>query len=252
MRADLEDQNVTLTEHLRELRTRIIRILMGITVGSVICYNYVEQILHYIRMPIENYLQGGGLIYTAPGDKFLAYLKVAIFSGIILTTPWWIYQIWRFIAPGLYARERRYSLLFMFSGSFLFICGVLFAYFLALPAAFDFLMTFGGDVDKPMITIDHYLSFFTTMLFVFGISFELPLIIVILGMMGLVSQQFLRDKRRYMIVVLAIVAAVLTPPDVASMMTLMVPLYLLFEISVFLVGFFEAQQQDQEDLTPRT
>lgn len=244
--------SLTLTEHLRELRTRLIRSVLGIIVAAVLCYNYVDVILVYIRQPIEKYLQGGGLIYTAPSDKFLAYLKVAFFGGVLLATPWWLYQLWRFIAPGLYARERKYSLAFIFSGSILFAGGVVFAYVFALPAAFEFLMTFGGDADKPMITIDHYLSFFTTMLFVFGLTFELPLVIVILGMLGIVSQRFLREKRRYSIVILSIVAAVLSPPDVVSMMTLLVPLYVLFEISIFLVGFFEKKNADPQSEKTRT
>lgn len=234
-----EEAHQTLTDHLHELRRRIIRSLLGILIASAVCYYFVEQILVYVRLPIETYLQGGGLVFTAPGDKFLSYLKVAIFSGLIFSTPWWFYQLWKFVAPGLYSKERKYAMGFIASGSVLFLFGVAFAYFLALPAAFDFLMTFGGEVDKPMITIDHYLSFFTTMLLVFGAAFEMPLVIVLLGMFGIVNQKFLREKRRYIIVVLSIVAAILTPPDVVSMLTLMVPMYILFEISVFLVGFFE-------------
>lgn len=248
------EQGLTLTEHLRELRTRIIRAMWGIAIGAIVCYHFVEEIFVYVRMPIEKYLQGGGLVYTAPSDKFMAYLKVAALGGIVLTTPWWIYQIWKFVAPGLYAKERKYTLGFMLSGSVLFVTGVVFAYYLALPAAFDFLMTFGGDVDKPMITIDHYLGFFTMMLLVFGVCFELPLIIVIMGMTGLVTQAFLRQNRRYIIVILSIASAVLTPgTDIASMMTLMVPLYFLFELSIFLVGFFEKKKSsDEESRLPQT
>lgn len=233
----------TLTDHLRELRVRLIRALAGIFVAAIICYNFVEKILFYVRMPIEKHLAGGGLVFTAPSDKFIAYLKVSIFAGVIVSTPWWFYQLWCFIAPGLYSKERKYALGFIVAGSALFITGVLFAYFLALPTAFDFLMSFGGDVDKPMITITHYLSFFTTMLLVFGVAFELPLVIVLLGMFGIVDQTFLRQKRRYAIVLISIAAAILTPPDVVSMLTLMVPMYLLYEISVFLVGFFQKKQE---------
>lgn len=238
----MEDTHQSLIEHLRELRTRVVRSLWGIIIGSIICYNYIEQILFYVRKPIEPYLQGGGLVFTAPSDKFMAYLKLSFFAGVAVATPWWLYQAWKFVAPGLYAKERKYSVMFILSGSTLFISGVLFGYFLAMPAAFEFLLKFGGDIDKPMITIDQYLSFFTTMLVVFGVTFELPLIIVILGMLGIVSQKFLREKRRYIIVILSIVAAILTPtPDAASMFVLMVPLYVLFEISVLIVGFFEKQ-----------
>src|SRR6218665_124053 len=100
----------TLTEHLRDLRVRIIRSLVGILIAAAVCYHYVETILIYVRMPIEHYLQSGGLVFTAPGDKFLSYLKVAIFSGVLVATPWWFYQLWRFVAPGLYSKERRYAM----------------------------------------------------------------------------------------------------------------------------------------------
>ncbi|MBX3017144.1 MAG: twin-arginine translocase subunit TatC [Bdellovibrionaceae bacterium] len=250
---DLAESQQSLTEHLRELRTRIIKALYGILIGAIICYNYVEQIMLYIRAPIERHLQGGGLVFTAPADKFIAYLKVAVFCGFIVATPWWLYQAWKFVAPGLYAKEKKYSLAFIFSGSVLYIAGVVFGYFLALPAAFDFLMMFGDGTDKPMITIDHYLSFFTTMLLVFGLAFELPLIIVILGMLGFVSQDFLRKNRRYMVVILAIASAILTPtPDAISMFTLLIPLYILFEISIFFVGFFEKKAEEPADERPRT
>lgn len=253
MSQELEEGQASLTEHLRELRTRVIRSLWGVLIAAVICYNYVEQIMIYVRAPIEKHLQGGGLVFTAPADKFIAYLKVAAFCGFILATPWWLYQVWKFVAPGLYAKERRYTLGFILSGSVLYISGVVFGYFLALPAAFDFLMMFGDAVDKPMITIDHYLGFFTMMLLMFGVAFELPLIIVILGMLGIVSQAFLRKNRRYMIVVLTIASAILTPtPDAISMFTLLIPLYVLFEISVFLVGFFEKQEEEPADERPRT
>jgi sec-independent protein translocase protein TatC len=249
----LSETQQTLTDHLRELRIRIIRALWGILAASVIAYNYVETILVYVRMPIEKHLAGGGLVYTAPADKFISYLKVAAFCGFVASTPWWLYQAWKFVAPGLYANERKYTLAFIFSGSALYIAGVVFGYFLALPAAFDFLMTFGGEVDKPMITINHYLSFFTTMLLVFGLAFELPMVIVILGMLGIVTQEFLRKNRRYMVVILTIAAAILTPtPDAISLFTLLIPLYVLFEISIFFVGFFERKAGDIENDRPRT
>lgn len=251
--SDAAESPQNLTDHLRELRIRIIRSLWGILAAAIVCYNYVDVLLVHIRAPIEQHLQGGGLVFTAPADKFMAYLKISFFCGFIIATPWWLYQAWKFVAPGLYANERKYTLGFIFSGSILYLTGVVFGYFLALPAAFDFLMTFGGDVDKPMITIDHYLSFFTTMLLVFGVAFELPMVVIILGMLGIVSQEFLRKNRRYAIVILTIASAILTPtPDAISLFTLLIPLYLLFEISIFFVGFFEKKSDPPIEDRPRT
>lgn len=235
----------TLTDHLRELRTCLVRSLWGILLATAASYYFSDLIFDFLREPIRPYLPTGGLVFTAPTDKFMAILKISFFSGVLFSCPWWLYQIWKFVGPGLYVNERRYTLSFMFSGTVLFLVGVSFAYFLAVPAAFHFLMTFGGDIDKPMITIEAYLGFLTTFLFMFGFAFELPLVIVLLGMMGVVSQQLLREKRRYIIVVLAVASAIVTPPDIMSMILMLVPLYLLFEVSILIVGFFERKRLEQ-------
>ena len=209
----------------------------------VVCYNFTDKLFDIIRKPIAPYLPSGGLVFTAPADKFIAHLKLALFGGAILSCPFWIYQIWKFVAPGLYSKERKYSLGFIFAGTSLFIIGVCFAYFLVFPAAFHFLMGYGGDVDKPMITIDQYLSFFTMTSLMFGLSFELPLILVILGMLGIVSSRFLRDKRRYAVVVMAIISAIITPPDLLSMM-MMIPMCALYEVGLWTVYFIEKKRPD--------
>lgn len=245
---ELEREANSLTGHLTELRTRLVRSFWAIFIGMILCYNFTDQIFNWIRMPIAPYLPSGGLIFTAPMDKFIAHLKIAFFGGMVITTPIWLYQIWKFVAPGLYDKEKKYAAGFIFSGSFLFILGNAFAYFVAFPAAFHFLMTYGGDVDKPMITIDHYLSFVVTTALMFGLSFELPLILVLLGMMGIIDQRFLREKRRYAVVVLAGVSAVITPPDLLSMVMMLLPMVLLYELGVLMVGFFERKKS--EELAP--
>ena len=239
---ELEARTQSLIEHLSELRNRLVYSAYFIVAGMAICYNFTEQMFDIIRKPIAQYLPGGGLIFTGPADKFIAHLKLAFFGGLLLSCPFWIYQIWKFVAPGLYSKEKKYSLAFIFFGSILFVVGVCFAYFAVFPAAFHFLMGYGGEVDKPMITIEEYLSFFVTTSLMFGLAFELPLIISILGMTGLVSSRFLRDKRRYAVVVLSIVAAVVTPPDLLSMIMMLVPLVMLYEIGVWIVFFFEKKK----------
>lgn len=228
-----------LVDHLRELRDRLIRSLWGILIGGIVAYSMLEPIMDIIRKPIQPFLPVGGLVFTAPIDKFMMGLKVSFFSGILFSAPWWLYQLWKFISPGLHPHERKYGLVFISAGTLLFCVGLSFAYYLVLPAAFDFLMAFGGETDKPMITIVDYMSFFVSMMVVFGFAFELPLVIVILGMLGVVNQQFLREKRRYLIVGMSVVAAIVTPPDVMSMLMMLVPLVILLEISIWLVGFFE-------------
>lgn len=237
-----------LVDHLAELRFRLIRSVWAILIGMIICYNFTDQIFDVIRAPIAPYLPTHGLVFTAPADKFIAHLKVAFFSGLILSCPAWFYQVWKFISPGLYSREKKYTVGFIFSGSVLFMLGILFSYFLVMPAAFHFLMGYGGTTDQAMITIDEYMSFFLMTTLMFGLSFEMPLVIVILGMLGIVSSKFLREKRRFAIVGMSVLSAVITPPDILSMTFMLVPMVILYEISIFLVMFFERKRLDSMDL----
>lgn len=234
----------TLTSHLAELRNRIINALWIITIGSGLSFYFCDKIFEAIRAPIAPYLQDGGFVFLNPADKFTAYIKVSIFAGVILTCPFWLYQAWRFVAPGLYAKEKKYSLVFILFGSFQFFVGVAFVYFLVFPMAFKFLLSFGGTTDKPMITIDEYMSFFTSTTLMFGAVFELPLVLVILGILGIIDQQFLREKRRYAVVLLAVVSALVTPPDIMSMLMLLVPLMLLYEMSILILGYFLKPQRN--------
>lgn len=234
-----DHSQMSLIEHLRELRVRLIRALMGVLVGFSLCWNYSEQIFDFLRKPIAKYLSTSGLVYTGVMDKFMAHMKVAIFAGVILSAPFWLYQIWLFIAPALYKKEKKYAVLFLTFGTVLFLLGISFSYYLALPSTLDYLMTFGGDVDKPMITISDYLSFFVIMILVFGVIFEMPLILTILGVMGVIDSKLLSGNRRYAAVIMSIVAAVVTPsPDAFSMLLVLVPMYMLFELSIVLIKIF--------------
>jgi len=246
MAAEQIDDGQTLVEHLSELRTRLIWSLAFVFIGFLASWGFSELLFDIIRGPIQPYLStdSGGLVFTAPMDKFMAHLKVSFLSGIILTCPLWLSQVWLFVAPGLYASEKKYVVGFISFGTLLFLTGVSFVYFVVYPAAFKFLMGFGGETDVPMITIGEYLSFFTTTTLVFGAAFEMPLILTILGMMGVIDHKFLAEKRRYAIVLLAAMSAMFTPPDVISMILMMLPMILLYESSVLLVRFFGARRHE--------
>ncbi len=243
---DTTDHNMSLTDHLTELRKRLVYSLYSLLVFTAIAYDYSKELFDFIRKPIEKYLPSGGLVYTAPMDKFVAHFKLSIVAGVICSCPFWLYQLWKFIAPGLYRNERKYMTSFISIGSFLFISGVSFSFYVALPMTFDFLFSFGGDQDKPMITIDHYLDFVSQFAIMFGVSFELPLILTLMAMAGIVSQRFLIDKGRYAIMILSVIAALITPPDVMSMTIMLVPMIALYYIGILMVGFVQKKKPNPE------
>lgn len=233
------DNNMSLIEHIVELRSLVIRSAYAVLAGMAVCWSFSESIFNYVRLPIQQYLTGGGLVFTAPMDKFMAHIKISFVVGLLISSPFWLYQLWSFIAPALYKKEKNLAAGFIFFGTIQFLMGLLFSYFVVLPMAFRFLMTFGGSVDKPMITIDHYLGFVTQTAVVFGLCFQMPVVISFLGMVGLVSQRFLKEKRRLAVVSIAVVSAIAAPPDALSMILLLVPMWLLYEVSILIVGFFE-------------
>lgn len=240
-----EAEKQPLTDHLADLRTRIIRVLIILVVGFGICYGFSEKLFDFLRAPIVPFLPVGekGLHYIGVFEKFMAHIKVSFLAGVFLTSPFWLFQVWKFIAPGLYSREKKYVLGFLFSGVLLFLLGAGFAYMVVLPFAFKFLISFGGEVDKPLITINEYLDFILKFFLGFGIMFELPVVLSFLGLMGVIDSKFLKENRRWAILIMAVGAAIVTPPDAVSMLALLVPLMLLYEISVWLVKFFEPKNQ---------
>ena len=229
------DKEQSLTEHLTELRDRIIKALIFIALGFAVSYFFSSLLLSWISQPITPYLPAtnGKLIFISPFEKFFAYLWVSFFGGVVLSSPFWFYQIWKFISPGLYKNEKKMGLIFVFTSVFLFLSGILFVYFIVYPFSFRFLLRFGGD-EIPYISLKPYLSFFLRTAFVFGLVFELPLLLLGALKFKLVSATNLKKARPYVIILIALLSALITPPDIFSMLFMMLPLYLLFEGSIWL------------------
>jgi sec-independent protein translocase protein TatC len=232
-------QQQSFYEHLTDLRRMLVRVAWILAVGFGVAFIFREQIFNILRAPIAPYLTGNGLVFTAPTDKFVAYLKTCFLAAVLVTSPFWLYQLWLFIVPALYKHEKKYASYFIFFGTILFSLGACFVYFFVFPMAFEYLLNFGGTTDKPMITINEYLEFFVVTTLVFGAAFEMPLVLVIFGMMGIIDDEFLRTRRRMAIMALAVLSAVITPPDALSMLALLVPMVFLYELSIVLVKFLK-------------
>ena len=217
--------------HLEELRRRLIRAALALLVTTAISFVFAEQIIEILKQPIGE----ARLVFLKPTDSIANFMKVSLISGATLAMPVIVYQFFRFAAPGLTKEEKRYLLLIAPGATISFLIGAAFAYFIMLPAAITFLYGFMRDVADPFWSLDTYLSLITRMLFWVGMSFETPLIIFFLAKLDIVSAETLARNRKYAIVVVAIIAAVITPtPDPVNMGLVLLPLIALYEIAIFL------------------
>lgn len=228
----------TFISHLVELRARLLRIFGGLILGFLPCAYYARELYSLLAQPLlEKLPQGGQMIATEVVTPFFVPMKVAMMAAFIITLPHTLYQVWAFVAPGLYSHEKKLVLPLVFVSSFLFICGMAFAYFAALPLVFEFITHFAPQGVAVMTDIGKYLDFVLTMFIAFGITFEVPIFVVILVRMGIVSIEKLKEVRRYVLVGAFVVGAIFTPPDVVSQFMLAVPLYLLYELGILAAGF---------------
>jgi sec-independent protein translocase protein TatC len=242
-------------EHLRELRNRIIKAVLGIILGMVIgwflyarAFNFITE--PFCRVPIQNRVgcgpDGHPLVVTGVFDPFFVKLKVAFVVGLVVSSPIWFYQLWAFIAPGLYSREKRWTFAFVGTAVPLFALGGAFAY-LAMSRGLRFLLGLTPEGVRPLITIDTYFGYAMAMLLIFGLAFELPLILVILNMAGAVSHAFIRKYRRIMIFLVFVFAGAATPsPDPFSMLLLAVPCVILVELAELFVWLNDRRRARRE------
>ena len=223
-------------EHLEELRTRIFHTLVAVAAGMGVCFIYRERLFGLMQRPIidtlHRYNLPDHLVYLTPVDPFNLYLKISALGGLFLTSPYVLYQVWLFISPGLYRREKKYAVPFMVSTIFLFSAGGYFAYRIVYPAALDFLIRFGRQF-TPMITIHEYTDLFLTVTLGLGLVFEMPILVFFLALMGVISAGWMWRNIRYAILGIFIVAGALAPtPDVSSMIIFATPMLALYAISI--------------------
>jgi sec-independent protein translocase protein TatC len=243
----------TFLSHLIELRTRLMRSIIAVVVVLLALFPFAKQIYAFLAMPLLRVLpQGATMIATDVTGTFLVPLKVTLMAAFLIALPFVIYQAWAFVAPGLYQHEKRLVLPVLVSSVFFFLVGMSFAYFVVFPVAFGFFAGYTPAGVQMMTDIDKYLSFVLTMFIAFGITFETPVVVVVLVRLGVVPLAKLKSARPYVIVGAFVVGAVFTPPDVISQCLLAVPLWLLYELGLLLARFVGTPARKEEQAVTTT
>jgi sec-independent protein translocase protein TatC len=240
------DKEMPFLEHLDEFRTRIIRALLGIVIGAGLCLIFSKTLLNVLLWPTTRVNLPVDIQVLKVQGMFIVTLEIAFFGGIVVSLPWIIYQLWMFVAPGLYIHERRYVPRIIISATTLFLIGVAFAYFLIIPFALNFFLGLAPTTVKTNIAIDFYISFVIRLLVVFGIVFQLPILSFFLSRMGILKPEHMRKYRRHAIVVIFILAAIFTPPDPFTQIMLAIPLILLYEFSILISNWVQRRKKEKE------
>ena len=258
MNANNEQNQSTISEHLLELRSRIIKSLIFFILVFIISYINADKIYDFLLQPYVKALGSDGLankrlIFTALQETFVTYLKLSFFSALFFSFPIFLIQIWKFIAPGLYSNEKKAILPFMIATPVLFLLGAFLAYQFIMPLAIKFFLSFessGASTNLPIqleAKVNEYLSLVMKLIFAFGISFQLPVVLSLLARVGIVDSEFLKKRRKYVVVIIFAAAAILTPPDPVTQIGLAIPLLILYELSILSVNFIEKKHLKDSD-----
>src|ERR671919_323381 len=252
---DIDDRQMPLLDHLIELRNRLMYSCAALFLGFLVCYFFAQDIYDFLVQPLADIYQGQTgrrMIYTGLAEAFFTYVKVAFWAGAFLTFPVVAVQLWMFIAPGLYKTEKQAFLPFLVATPILFFLGGAMAYYIVFPLAWRFFLSFetsGADGSLPIeleARVGEYLSLVMKLIFAFGLSFQLPVALTLMGRVGLISSEALARNRKYAIVGVFVVAAIITPPDIISQIGLGVPIILLYEISIIAVRIVERRRAEAE------
>ena len=237
-----KEEKMSLVGHLNELRKRLTIIAVVNLAASLLCYQYVDVIMQYIL----DLGKGMNLVYISPSELFLVYIKLALICGVIISSPITLLQIWQFVSKGLYKKEKVYIVVSILFGIIFFFGGAFFCYKIVLPTTVHFFVKIAIPGINPAISIASFVSFMSTMLICFGATFEMPIVVFLLSIVGLIKPKFLLDKQPIFIVIIFVVAAIITPPDIVSQMFIGIPMLLLFEFSIgvsFVVNYIKDKKR---------
>jgi sec-independent protein translocase protein TatC len=245
-----DEEKQPFLSHLEELRKRLITCAIAVGIGFVISYIFAERLFQILVTPLTRIMpEGDRLIFTNLPEMFLTYLKTAFICGILLTAPVIFYQLWLFIAPGLYQKEKKLAVPFVVFSTILFVGGSLFGYFVVFPFGFKFFLGFANEYIQALPSVKQYFSFAIKLLFAFGIVFELPVVAFFLSKMGIVTPEFLKKKRKYALLLTFVLAAILTPPDVITQLMMAGPLILLYEIGILVARMARRKKDTEQETT---
>jgi len=231
-------KEMSLVDHLTELRVRVIRICFILFIAFFVCYHFGDKIIDFLLLPLKNsFSENGKIVYIGILDKVLTQFQLSFWSSVIISSPFWFYQLWLFIRPALYDKEVKVIRPFLLVGFFLFWCGICFGYFIVFPLVYPTLMNFGVAGIEANINLKDYIILTLKVLVLLGMLFQLPNIMIILGFMDMVTKQSLRALRGHVYVGFAVLSAMITPPDPMTMMMLWLPLVALYEFGILAVAF---------------
>jgi sec-independent protein translocase protein TatC len=242
------DEKKPLMSHLVELRKRLITCAVGVGVCFAVTYAFSEKLFEILAHPLKaNLPEGDRLIYTNLPEMFFVYIKTGLVAAVLLAVPFIFYQAWMFVAPGLYRKEKKYLLPFVFFSTLLFVGGALFGYFIVFPFGFRFFLGFSNEYIQALPSVKQYFSLSIKLLLGFGLIFELPVVAFFLSRMGIISADLMRRQRKYAVLLIFIVAAILTPPDVITQFMMAGPLLVLYELSVIIVKVAGKKKAEPEE-----
>jgi len=252
--SDEKNKRSTFVEHFTELRSRLVKSIIYLFVFFIICYFFAENIYSFLVAPYADIVKNDGInrrmIFTALHETFITYLKVAFFTAMFVTSPIILTQIWKFVAPGLYKNEKKALLPYLIATPTLFLLGGMLVYYLVMPLAIKFFLSFETATQLNNLPIqleakvNEYLSLIMRLIFAFGISFQLPVLLSLLARVGFIDSKYLQKRRKYVIVIIFAVAAILTPPDPITQIGLGIPLLILYELSILSVKIIEKKKTD--------